>query len=187
MARQKTATRGKSTPKLSAELPTDETLKAIATLVTRQLELQSALEKKEEEYNVLVKQLRVVQEDLLPSLMQEVGLKTITLSDGHSVKITGDISVSVTQDRKEACYAWLKDQGAEAIIKKEVTLTFDRGEIEEFNKCTGALSRFGYTPSVKESIHAATLKATLKEFMAKAVDVPLSLFGAVEYSKAVIK
>jgi hypothetical protein len=41
--------------------------------------------------------------------------------------------------------------------------------------------------SDKEGVHAQTLKAFIKEQMAKGVDVPLELFGAYPYSKAVIK
>jgi len=188
MAKQKTATRGKASVAIDETvIPSDKVLKAIAQLVTKQLALQDALQKKEEEYNVIVKALRTVQEDLLPSLMDEAGLKTITLSDGHSVKVSPDLSVSIPKDNKESCYAWLKDHGAEGIIKSDVSLTFDRGELKEAEVCIKALKKLGYDASVREVVHASTLKATLKEFMAKAVDVPLQLFGAQAYSKAIIK
>ena len=95
--------------------------------------------------------------------------------------------MSVPAEKKRDAYAWLRESGFGDLIKNTVAIDFGRGEDDNAEALKEYCQEHGMTYSDKEGVHAQTLKAFIKEQMAKGVDVPLELFGAYPYSKAVIK
>jgi hypothetical protein len=162
-------------------------LTQIANLAKRQQEAERAVLDKENELKEAEAELKLVQEDLLPSAMAEAGMKAFTLDNGAKITIKDDVAVSVPADKKSEAYAWLRTNDFGDLIKNTVAIDFGRGEDEKAEHLKEHCQEQGISYSDKESVHAQTLKAFIKEQMANGKDIPLELFGAFPYSKAVIK
>jgi hypothetical protein len=162
-------------------------LTQIANLAKRQQECERAVLVKEDELKQAEAELRLVQEDLLPNAMAEAGMKAFTLDNGAKITIKDDVAVSVPADKKRDAYAWLRESGFGDLIKNTVAIDFGRGEDANAEALKEYCQENGMNYSDKEGVHAQTLKAFIKEQMARGVDVPLELFGAFPYSRAVIK
>ena len=162
-------------------------LTQIANLAKRQQEAERAVLVKEDELKQAEAELRLVQEDLLPTAMAEAGMKAFTLDNGAKITVKDDVAVSVPADKKRDAYAWLRENNFGDLIKNTVAIDFGRGEDNSAEALKEYCQERGMNYSDKEGVHAQTLKAFIKEQMAKGVDVPLELFGAFPYSKAVIK
>lgn len=133
--------------------------------------------------------MRTEREDL-PTLMAEIGLAEITLSDGSKVIIKEDCDAKLTEATRERALAWLASNNYGGLIKTSVSLIFPRGARELAVKVRDELcGQYANDAAVdmKEDVHHSTLKAFVKERMASGEQVPMDLFNVYPYSKAVIK
>ena len=165
----------------------NQAIKQIANLAKLQQMLEKEVEDTEEALKRKQEELRKVQEDLLPTAMAEAGMKSFTLDNGAKITIKDDIAASIPKDRTMEAYGWLRDNGFGDIIKNTVSVDFNKEEDDQASALLDYCREHMYPATNKQSVHASTLKAFLKEQMAHGVDVPLDLFGAFPYSKAVIK
>lgn len=116
------------------------------------------------------------------------GMKTLdlTLMDGTKVTVKPDIKVGITNENGPQAYAWLRENGHGASIKKDLivdTRALDEKHLERLNK---ALEKLGVEADSKESIHNATLKSLVKELLERGVRPPATI-SLYEFKKAVIK
>jgi hypothetical protein len=183
-----------------AEFPTDGALRQIATLAETQIKLEAKVAEAERHLSECAQELKVVAEDLLPTAMQEARLSMFELTDGRKITVRPDISCSlpkVGDPLRDAALDWLERNNLGGIIKRVISVSFAREEEKEAEALLKAIYRLKLVPELDEAIHSSTLKATLKEVIAKGiigksgrakrVNVPLPLFNAHPYSKAVIK
>lgn len=110
----------------------------------------------------------ILREDL-PLLLNEAGLKDITLEDGTKVKINPDISCAITQARKPEAHEWLRNHDGGGIIKTQVAVSFGKGELDRAESLVIELvDSYGESAvSMDEGVHYQTLKSWLKERIAK--------------------
>lgn len=129
--------------------------------------------------------LRRTETEDLPELMRELGLSSLALSDGTTVKVVEEVSCSIAERNRNDAHAWLIEHGFGGLIKTAVTVEFGRGERE--NAELFAHSIEDHHPTVVEQVHASTLKAFVKEQLGQGVALPFDLFGIFPYSKAIIE
>lgn len=165
----------------------DSAIRQIANLAKLQQELEQSVLQIEEQLKKANEELRRVQEDLLPHAMLEAGMKSFTLDNGAKITIKDDIAVSIPKDKTYEAYGWLRHNGFGDIIKNTVAVDFGKEQDQDAKKLIDYCREQGFGATNKESVHSSTLKAFIKEQMAQGVDIPLELFGAFPYSKAVIK
>lgn len=131
---------------------------------------------------------RRLREESIPLFMLEIEAKELTLQNGDKVSVKSDVYASVPEANKQAVFSWLEKHEFDGIIKTEVAVQFGKGEID---KAKALMARImenedeGLVPTLSESVHPQTLKAFLREQIAKGTDIPLDLFGArpVEVAK----
>ena len=165
----------------------DNAIKQIANLAKMQLELQKKVEDAEQALKNAEGELRRIAEDLLPSAMAEAGMKSFTLENGSKITVKDDIAASIPKDAVGEAYHWLRSNGFGDIIKNTVSVDFNKEEDQHAAELLAYCQEHQYPATNKQSVHSATLKAFLKEQMAIGVDIPLELFGAYPFQKAVIK
>lgn len=122
-------------------------------------------------------QQRAVQlgEVIIPERMDELGLATITTSDGATLSVLENIRASLPKEAKGAALAWLRDNGYAALIKRKVTVEFGKGEDE---KAKEALERLnGFDVSDDQTVHPQTLQAWVRECLAEGIEIPQETFG----------
>lgn len=144
---------------------------------------------------------RVLREETLPGMMQEIGVEKMTLLDGNEITVKQEVYASVPEGRKAVAWNWLEKNNFGGLIKTSVSVDFGKGELEEAEKLIDELATIGVTNAVlSRDVHPQTLKAFLKERLAEpktefteeeaaAGMTPLSLemFGARAVQTAKVK
>jgi hypothetical protein len=101
------------------------------------------------------------------------------IADGFKVTIKDFLSGSLPKDeeKRSSALEWLRDVGAEDLIKNELHAHFDRGQDNIAGHIAGALeeNKIKYEQTI--GVHPSTLKAYARERMERGEDVPLELLG----------
>lgn len=171
------------------ELPSNLAVKEISELALIQVSRALRVEALEAELKAANEALRRVQEVDLPNAMAAAGVMSIKLPDGKSVTVKEDVYASIPKDeRYPLALAWLREHGLGDVIKNEVKVAFGKGEEAQAAALLSILTEHGWTNnSVSEGVHSSTLKALIREQLAKGAEFPMDLFGAYPTTKAIIK
>lgn len=129
----------------------------------------------------------LIQKDL-PDLFNEAGVDSITIqAEGNQPSYTADlkpfytanIAASWPQDKREAAFQWLQDNGHQDLIKTEIVITLGRGEADTAAKVQAALKALDVPFTSSLSVHFQTLSAFVKEQITKYhKTIPLEILGA---------
>lgn len=121
---------------------------------------------------------RYLQEETIPAAMQELGLESLTLTTGEKLKVKQEVYASLTAANKPAAFQWLEEHDFGGLIKVEVSVQYGKGELEDAVELKEKLSQQGINAEMSQDVNAQTLKAFLREQIAKGAPIPLELFGA---------
>ena len=168
-------------------VPADEQLKRLATLVQGQIDSEGAVEELTAQLKLATDKLSEFSTDLIPSLMDEIGIESFVLASGDKVSVIRGYAASISEAHHEAALSWLRESGNGSLIKNEVTASFGRGEETRAEELTGLLAKEGVPFKRKEGVHSQTLKAFVKEQMEKGTSIPMDLLGVYPYSTTKIK
>tara|TARA_R110000824_G_scaffold141298_3_gene307803 strand:- start:2488 stop:3057 length:570 start_codon:yes stop_codon:yes gene_type:complete len=171
----------------ASTIASDEQLSGVAKLVQQQLQIEEAIANAEEHLKNLKKDHQRISTQVIPDAITDANLLSeFTTADGIKVSVKPFISANISEARREEAHTWLRDNQHGDIIKNIVSV--DTGKNQELaEKAIQALSDGGFNPSSKESVHASTLKAWLREQVEAGTPVPLELFGAFLGQKSTIK
>lgn len=134
-----------------------------------------------DEAGILAKRIKELEERQIPDLLLAIGLTEIKLTSGETIKLKTEYFGSVSQERMPQAMAWLESRNMQGIAKKQIIIEDFDEAIEKF------LEEEGIKHIVKTSIHAATLKAFVRERLeAKDAEFPKEVFSASEVQKAIV-
>lgn len=165
---------------------TNEEVTEIAALANRQVMLEGRLDALEQQVKDAKEELRVVAEELLPEAMQMAGMSEFRLASGLKVTVRDDVYASIRADYAEQACEWLQQNGLGDVIKDEVKINFGRGETLLAAKFLEMAEQYRLAASEKAGVHPQTLKALVKEQMAKGVQFPEALFAVQPVRRAKI-
>ena len=153
-------------------------LNALATHVTKILELDDQIEHQENILKEYKTQRDKISSETIPALLAEQGLQSLKLADGTVLEVNKKYSCTLPKDpqKKAAAYQWLRDQGLDDIIKNEVSVTFGRGEDDKANQLMDLAVGNGYEPNQREKVEPMTLKALYRERVEAGLDMPSDFF-----------
>tara|TARA_R100001460_G_scaffold74372_1_gene115448 strand:- start:540 stop:1130 length:591 start_codon:yes stop_codon:yes gene_type:complete len=173
--------------------PASNELGAIADMAQRMYDLENEINKLDESLKQKKQDLKMLAEQDLPDLMQELNIKDFTLNNGAKIEVKDVIQGSVPsqgaidrikdEDEKEAmrilqqqCFDWLRDNGLGDLIKSNVEVQFGRNEDDKCNAFTEELreKKLYYKRAV--GVHPSSLNATLRERLSEGKDVPIEMF-----------
>lgn len=121
----------------------------------------------------------------LPDLLHQAGVKEITTLEGLKVK-TKFVVGSIPAEKKEEAYAWLDEHGHSDIIKRTLSLQFQKGETQQAQEAESRLKELGFEPQSKMDIHPQTFMAFAREQINTGRMLPLENWGVWYGDKAVI-
>lgn len=159
----------------------EDKLEIVRQKVAEVRDAELRLEDLEEQVSLLKKQLDRIYKEELPSLMDEAGVDSLGIpaSGNHpafdaklSPFYSANIAASWDAERRAQGFRWLEENGHGDLIKTEVAVSFARGDHEEAKKLLHELSAKGVKPSLKESVHAQTLTAWLREQVESGGEIP---------------
>ena len=153
-------------------------LNALATHVTKILELDDQIEHQENILKEYKTQRDKISSETIPALLAEQGLQSLKLADGTVLEVNKKYSCTLPKDpqKKAAAYQWLRDQGLDDIIKNEVSVTFGRGEDDKAKQLLDLAGGNGYEPNQREKVEPMTLKALYRERVEAGLDMPSDFF-----------
>lgn len=169
-------------------IASDEELSKVASLARTQRDQEQRVATIEAQLKVAKNNLRKTCEDLLPTLLTELGLASITLADGSQVVIDETLYASIAKKNKIKAAQWMADHGQGSLVRNDVNLTLGTGEQEKLIRLTAMLDSTEFSEySLTSSMNTGSVKAVIKELLEQGVDVPLELFGAHYVRKSIIK
>ena len=151
--------------------------KKLSDQVVKLQELEEELLVKEQEYKEMKRKVELVSAEVIPTMMQEMNISTLKLSDGTSVEVKPVYGASIPADKKEEAYKWLRENGLGDLIKNEVTVAFGRSEDNKAQQYAVLAQGQGYEPVQKLKVEPMTLKALVRERVEAGLDMPSDLFN----------
>jgi hypothetical protein len=164
---------------------TQET-KNLSDLVRKLRHIDEAIDKTEQGLKGLKQERQKLTTELIPGVMDEMGVDRLDV-DGVTVTRKLIVSASISDEKREQAFGWLRDNGLDDIIKNDVVVSFGRGEDNAAKNAVGILREQGFDPDVKTHIHPMTLKAFVKERVEDGKPIDLDLFGAYVVNAAEIR
>ena len=155
----------------------DNSLKEMADLCAEQVALEEDVRQLEEQLKAKKQAVNKLSFEIIPARMSELGLESLTLKDGSSVKVKQLVQASIPVRYREDAFKWLRDNGHGDLIKNQVSATFGKGEDLSANEFIDKIEELGYQPQQKLSVHSSTLKAFVREQITKGTELPMDKFG----------
>ena len=149
--------------------------------------IQAQIQEAEKKLKDLKSDEKVQSGVVIPKLMEDMNLSSLTLKDGSEVSIKKIYSATIKADKKAEAYQWLRNNGLGDIIKNNITVTFGQGEENKAMAYATLAKGQGYEPAQEEKVHAMTLKVTMEDWKNKGNDVPEDLFWTFDGNQTKIK
>lgn len=150
-----------------ADVP-DDKLEVLVRLTNRLDELSSEIVDAKTALVDLESKKRRLEQQTIPELMTDVlGVTVIGLPDGRQVNIIPFVSAHITDEKKSEALKWLRDNGYDGIIKKELTVTLGKTPDKDVKNLVASIITAGFKDiEVGETVHGQTLKKWAKETLA---------------------
>ena len=155
----------------------DNSLKEMADLCAEQVALEEEMRQLEEQLKAKATAAKKLSQEIIPARMSELGLESLTLSDGSSIKIKQLVHASIPVKYREEAFDWLREHGHGDIIKNQVSATFGKGEDTTASNFIDKIEELGYQPQQKVWVEPMTLKAFVREQIANGSELPTDKFG----------
>jgi len=152
-------------------------VKALSNQVLNLRSLEDEVKKKENELTQLKNDLNIISGEIIPTMMTEMNISTLKLADGSAVEVKPIYGASITSEKKEEAFNWLRNNGLGDLIKNEVTVSFGRNEDNKALQYANLAQGQGYQPVQKLKVEPMTLKALVRERVESGQDMPSDLFN----------
>jgi|TARA_R100001463_G_scaffold7869_8_gene24737 hypothetical protein len=159
---------------------------ALSTLIRESIKIDEEIAQAEQYLKDLKFKKRKVNEEDIPSLMQEMGMDSITV-DGNKVALRQFVHARITDEKRDEAFSWLRSIGEGDIIKNDVTVSFNVGQDNMAGAVIDDLRNRGFEPAQKTHVHPQTLKAWVKGRIESGKDIDFDTFGIYVGTEAKIK
>ena len=159
------------------DMSTDNDKKSLSDQVEKLKNLEDSIVVKEEELKQLKQQADAISGEVIPTMMQELNISTLKLADGSAVEVKPVYGASISAEKKEEAFEWLRSNGLGDLIKNEVTVSFGRNEDNKAIAYATLAQGQGFQPSQKLKVEPMTLKALVRERLESGKEMPTELFN----------
>ena len=152
-------------------------VKSLSDQVVKLRNLEDKISQAEENLNKLKQEADIISGEVIPTMMQEMNISTLKLADGSAVEVKPVYGASISAERKEEAFNWLRTNGLGDLIKNEVTVSFGRNEDNKAIAYANLAAENGYQPAQRLKVEPMTLKALVRERIEAGKDMPSDLFN----------
>jgi hypothetical protein len=148
--------------------PKPEQLQTISVFATRAIELKQTIAAAEQYLANLNAELEEIEEKKLPAALQAVGMRTFEMNDGSKIKIGPKFQGGVVEKDEEQRIKqlnWIIENGGQDLIKDEIKIKYGKSSFELAQKTKELLKENNIGFENKESVHAGSLGAWVKELI----------------------
>lgn len=118
---------------------------------------------------------------LLPDLFKEQDLTVIGIGNGVNLELSPHFKAGLTKkmdpELRAQGYEYLRENAPE-IVKTNVIVAFEAGDVEAAELTVEHLKSVGLEPMVEEAVHHATLTSWVKERFLEGKEIPLKILNA---------
>ena len=139
--------------------------------------MEAEVKSDEERIKTKQKEIARISEDVIPTMLSEMGLSQLKLADGSSVDVKPFYSASISVANREKAYKWLSDNRLGDIIKNDVFVSFGRHEDNKAVDYANLAKSQGFEPTQKLKVEPMTLKALVRERIEAGKDMPMDIFN----------
>ena len=171
--------------------------KSLSGKVIQLKNLEDEIKNAEESVSKLKEKAKTLSEYELPKMMEEMHITKLKLKDGESVEVKPFYYASISQgrgendsdffDRRSKAFKWLRENGLGDIIKNDITVTFGRDEDNKALQYAELAKGQGFEPIQRETVHAVTLKALVRERLENNLEMPSDVFKIYSGNSTKIK
>ena len=154
-----------------------DNIKDLSEEVLKLQQLEKNIKAKEQDLKSLKETATKISGEVIPTMMSEMALSSLKLSDGSSVEVKKIYGASIPITKREAAFNWLRNNDLGDIIKNEVTVSFGRNEDNKASDYATLAQSQGYQPAQKLKVEPMTLKALLRERTEAGKEMPSDLFN----------
>ncbi len=158
-------------------VPKDAALGRVQSLVQAQLDLEDRIRALEAELKQSKEDLVHVQENELPSALQEYGMTDIIMKDGSRISIRQEYYATIKEEYRAAAFDWLINNGHADLIKHDITTSFTKGQDDEAREVMELLQDNNVDFVDKKHVHPQTLRAFVREQVEDGKPIPLETFS----------
>lgn len=151
-------------------------LSQLSALAEEQAKAEAEVADLEAQLTAAREKVRDLAERKVPELMDQIGIEEFKTSSGLKIKVAETIRASISQANGPRAFAWLREHGNAAMIKRIVSVAFGKGEDEKAEALVKELGE-KFECEDKTSVHPSTLSAFVREKLAKGDELPLDLLG----------
>ena len=159
------------------DLSSDNDKKSLSNQVEKLKVLEGSIAAAEEELKKLKQQADAISGEVIPTMMQEMNISTLKLADGSAVEVKPVYGASISAEKKEEAFNWLRSEGLGDLIKNEVTVSFGRNEDNKALQYATLAQGQGFQPIQKLKVEPMTLKALVRERLESGKEMPAELFN----------
>jgi hypothetical protein len=164
----------------------NETLKQLNDLVKQRATLLLDKEGLEAQLKVINEQLLDIETRQIPDAMDAAGIADFTTRDGFKIGVKPFVS-TIPHNFKDQAFEWFDNNGLGSVIKRTVSLKFDKRQSEQASLAMERLQDMGFDPEQKLDIPYQTFQATVKELHEKGIMPPLHEWGVYFGRRATVK
>jgi hypothetical protein len=150
---------------------------SLADQVVKLKQLEDEIKTVEDNLKSLKKKADALSGEVIPTMMTEMNISTLKLADGSAVEVKPVYGASISIDKKEEAFNWLRNNGLGDLIKNEITVSFGRNEDNKAADYAVLAQGQGYQPAQKLKVEPMTLKALVRERLESGQEMPSDLFN----------
>jgi hypothetical protein len=162
-------------------------IQSLADQVETLQQVEKEVREKEEQLKNLKKKIDHISGEIIPTMMSEMGLSYLKLSDGSSLEVKTNYRATITETNREAAYNWLRQNNLGDIIKNEISVSFGKNEDNKAADYAELAKSQGLQPTQKMKVEPMTLKALVRERIEAGKEMPTEIFGVYVENKTTIK
>ena len=162
-------------------------IKTLSDEVLKLRALEDQLKIMEEALKNKKKDIDRISGEVIPTMLSEMGLSQLKLTDGSSVDVKPFYSASISAQNKDKAYNWLRNNGLGDIIKNEISVSFGRNEDNKAANYAELAKSNGFQPTQKLKVEPMTLKALVRERIEAGKEMPTEIFNVFVGNKTTIK
>ena len=165
-----------------------EAFENMTRLIKEKVKIMSDFEEATAKRDDIFSQLHEIARVKIPELAKAIGQMYYQLSDGTQVEITMKLEAKPSEKNEPLVYKWIEEMGAGSIIKKQITMEFDRTDQgqSDFEYAERILREKGVIYATKQAINKATLEKHIRECREKGIVIDEKLLGVFDIYDTVI-
>ena len=164
-----------------------DNIQTLADQVQKLNSLQQRMEMQEDNLKNTKKEFDHLSGEVIPTMMAEMGLSHLKLTDGSTVDVKPNYSANISVANRERAFNWLRENGLGDIIKNEISVSFGRNEDNKAADYAALAEERGFQPTQKLKVEPMTLKALVRERLEAGKSMPTEIFNVFVGNKTTIK